>query len=224
VAGLACPDCHWFDQNSHPDVFRLAADDACTVDVARDINDFARTGAVRSSGRKYIIIERAETMTPEAANSLLKLLEEPPTGVIFFLLAERSQSVLATIRSRCQLIKLLPLSEQEMRQILEQQQIPSDQHDLILGLSLGRPGKALTLARGQLSEYQQIVPELLTWLRGDLNTSWQQLKSWLDQLTKTSDNAETRRSQMLTRLHYLELLLRDCVFFQIHSDTIVNQV
>ncbi len=222
-ACLLCPDCHWFDQNSHPDVYRLTADEACTVEVARDINDFARTGAVRRSRRKYIIIERAETMTPEAANSLLKLLEEPPAGVIFFLLAERSQSVLPTIRSRCQLIKLVPLSDSDMRLILQQQLIPVEQHELLLGLSLGRPGKALALARGQLAEYQQIVPELLIWLRGDVNTSWQQLKLWLDQLTKTTDSADAKRSLMLARLNYLELLLRDCVFFHIHSEDIVNQ-
>jgi|GEM_PF-1692536 len=218
-----CVDCRWFVQNSHPDVYRLRADEPLTVDVARLINEFARTSAVRPNGRKWIIIEKTGTMTTEAANALLKLLEEPPQNVIFFLLAERSEAVLATVRSRCQLIKLLPLSESDMRQILKVYPMSVGDQDLILGLSLGRPGRALALAKGQLSEYQALVPELMKLLQSDITTSFRALKHWLDTVIKTQDTVEAKFNLMNFRLNYLELLVRDAVFSQVQSDYVVNQ-
>ncbi len=218
-----CSDCRWLAQNSHPDIYRLRSDDSLSVDVARAINEFAHTSAVGASGHKCIVIERADTMTTEAGNALLKLLEEPPKGVIFFLLAERSKSVLATVRSRCQLIKLLPLSETDMRQLLAEYNLPPVELSLILGLSLGRPGRAMTLARGQLAEYQLLIPELMSWLRGDLTASFRALKAWLDTTIKAQDTVEQKLQLMNSRLNYLELLLRDVVFFQVQSDYVVNQ-
>lgn len=218
-----CSDCHWFAQNSHPDIYRLAVSEPCTVDRARDISSFARTKAVRASGRKYIIIEKADSMTTEAANALLKLLEEPPEGVVFFLLAERSQAVLATVRSRCQLVKLLPLSDVDMRLIVKQQGVPEDQIDLILGLSLGRPGRALALARGQIQEYQAVVPEILRWLQGDVTSSFRSLKEWLDTVVKEQTSADAKQAAMTTRLNHVELLLRDLVFYQVQTSYVVNK-
>ncbi|NTU67942.1 MAG: DNA polymerase III subunit delta' [Chlorobiaceae bacterium] len=60
--------------------------------------------APREGGRKVFIISQAERLHPSAANKLLKLLEEPPAHVIFILVSSRPESVLPTIRSRCQLI------------------------------------------------------------------------------------------------------------------------
>ncbi|NTU93884.1 MAG: DNA polymerase III subunit [Chlorobiaceae bacterium] len=60
--------------------------------------------APRDGGKKVFIISQAERLHPSAANKLLKLLEEPPAHVVFLLVSSRPESVLPTIRSRCQTI------------------------------------------------------------------------------------------------------------------------
>ncbi len=60
--------------------------------------------APRDGGKKVFIISQAERLHPSAANKLLKLLEEPPAHVVFILVSSRPESVLPTIRSRCQTI------------------------------------------------------------------------------------------------------------------------
>lgn len=62
---------------------------------------------------KTMIIWLPEKMNQEAANKLLKLLEEPPAGTFFILVSHAPEKLLSTIRSRCQLIRLKPLSRQE---------------------------------------------------------------------------------------------------------------
>jgi DNA polymerase-3 subunit delta' len=60
--------------------------------------------APRDGGKKVFIISQAERLHPSAANKILKLLEEPPAHVLFILVSSRPESVLPTIRSRCQTI------------------------------------------------------------------------------------------------------------------------
>lgn len=60
--------------------------------------------------RFFVLIDGAELMNQEAANSLLKMLEEPPAGVYFMLLAQRVEQLLPTVRSRCCLVPLQKLA------------------------------------------------------------------------------------------------------------------
>ena len=72
-----------------------------SVDEARDLSDFFGMSA-HQGGRRVIIIHPAETMNANAANALLKNLEEPPEGMLFILVSHKPQQLLPTIRSRCQ--------------------------------------------------------------------------------------------------------------------------
>lgn len=58
------------------------------------------------SGARIVILDQAETLNPQAANALLKSIEEPPPRTYFFLLSHRPSALLSTIRSRCQLVRL----------------------------------------------------------------------------------------------------------------------
>lgn len=66
-------------------------------------------------GRKVFIISQAEKLNPAASNKLLKLLEEPPPHVLFILVSSRPESVLPTIRSRCQVLSFSRISPQELK-------------------------------------------------------------------------------------------------------------
>lgn len=64
---------------------------------------------------KSVIIYLPEKMNQEASNKLLKLIEEPPAGTLFILVSQAPEKIISTIRSRCQLIRLKPLTAQERR-------------------------------------------------------------------------------------------------------------
>ena len=118
-AGFACgqcPSCHWFSQSSHPD-FCLLQPEALSlggeetesgkkpskqisVDQVRGLADFSGLSA-HQGGRRVVIIHPAEAMNTNAANALLKNLEEPPQGLLFILVSHEPQQLLPTILSRC---------------------------------------------------------------------------------------------------------------------------
>jgi hypothetical protein len=77
-------------------------------EVIRD-GQFAPTQA----SHKVCLLPVAEALTPEAANALLKVLEEPPRGLVFLLLAEHSSDILPTILSRSRIVRLTPPSQEE---------------------------------------------------------------------------------------------------------------
>jgi len=120
--GLACqdcPSCHWFHQETHPD-FRLLQPDALaeteegeeretgkkkpsrqiSVEQVRALADFANLTA-RQGGHRVVLIHPAETMNTNAANALLKTLEEPSGKMLIILVSHKPQQLLPTILSRC---------------------------------------------------------------------------------------------------------------------------
>ena len=113
-----CSSCHWFEQDSHPD-FRLIQPDALTaaedgeekagpkkpsreisVDQIRDLSGFANLSA-HCGGYRVVVIYPAEALNNNAANSLLKTLEEPTDKLLFLLVTHKPQQLLPTILSRC---------------------------------------------------------------------------------------------------------------------------
>ena len=111
-----CSSCHWLEQDSHPD-FRLLQSELLSldgeetesgkkpskqisVDQVRGLADFVGMSA-HQGGRRVVIIHPAEAMNTNAANALLKNLEEPPQGLLFILVSHKPQQLLPTILSRC---------------------------------------------------------------------------------------------------------------------------
>jgi len=114
----SCDSCHWFEQESHPD-FRLVQPDALStsddeegrsggkkpsreisVDQIRALSGFANLSAHRG-GYRIVVVNPAESMNNNAANSLLKTLEEPTENLLFLLVTHKPQQLLPTILSRC---------------------------------------------------------------------------------------------------------------------------
>ena len=120
-----CEACHWFAQDAHPD-FRLlrpdhdepAADgkpaarklEVIKIEAVRHTIDFAYLSSHRG-GRRVVLIDPAESMNLNAANALLKVLEEPPADVVFLLVSDALQKLLPTLRSRCRIFPLTAPSQ-----------------------------------------------------------------------------------------------------------------
>ena len=126
------------------------------VDDMRRLLSFFQLSAVEG-GRRVAIIDAADDMNPNAANALLKLLEEPPRDALLLLVAHRPARLLPTIRSRCRELRLAPLSPGDMARALAPLEVQGDAARLA-ALSGGSVGEALRLA-GQdgLDRYAQLV-------------------------------------------------------------------
>lgn len=112
------------------------------------------------SERKVVVIARAHAMLPEAANALLKTLEEPPKGLVFILTADRG-GLLPTIVSRCQVIRFAPFPLHKVLEFLENQGIDKKRGEVLAFLSQGSPGRALELAD---IEVESIIEEALRFM------------------------------------------------------------
>ena len=91
------------------------------------------------------VLERADTMNDETANSLLKTLEEPPPYVVLLLLTDRPSQVLPTIASRCQGVRFDPLGDEAVAQRLQSRGVAPEAALACARLSLGDGEKALAL-------------------------------------------------------------------------------
>lgn len=119
----ACEGCRWFLAGNHPDIrflepetlarTQVAADEGeepapkgakasnqIKIEQARNLRDFVNVVSHRG-GNRVVIVHPAEDMNTATANSLLKILEEPPPGAVFLLVSHRPARLLPTIRSRC---------------------------------------------------------------------------------------------------------------------------
>lgn len=95
---------------------------------------------------KIYIINRAEKMTVEAQNALLKTLEEPPEYAIMILITSNKEALLDTIKSRCEIIKFLPISLIDLSKYLVQNGVDEQRAQLLATFSRGSIEKAIELS------------------------------------------------------------------------------
>lgn len=132
---LTCPECQRILSGNHPDVVVAKPEGRqIKVDEIRHLKDEFTKSAVEGN-RKLFIIHDAEKMTNNAANSLLKFIEEPGPGIYILMLTTNKSAVLPTIRSRTQIIELQPLQRAELEQVLTQNDIPRAERTVAIGLT-----------------------------------------------------------------------------------------
>ncbi len=135
---------------THPDLTWVSPSGAHEM-LRRDVDEAVVAAAAHTpfeAGRRVFVLERADTMNDEAANALLKTLEEPPDYVVLLLLTDRPTQVLPTIASRCQPVRFDPPSPAELAQRLEARGAAPAQAAAAARLSLGDGERALALATG----------------------------------------------------------------------------
>jgi len=108
LLNAAATDADLVARGGHPDILELQPPEKkqrIGIDQVREVIRQAQFTPVQSA-RKVCLIPRAEALTPEAANALLKLMEEPPRDLAFVVLAEHPSELLPTIVSRCRLVRV----------------------------------------------------------------------------------------------------------------------
>ncbi|HEY8118904.1 MAG TPA: DNA polymerase III subunit delta' [Methylophilaceae bacterium] len=139
----ACLSCGWFAQGNHPDYRLLSPEQEATssddeepaagsaksvkrskvikVGQIRELSSFLELSSHSSTGLRIALISPAEAFNLESANALLKMLEEPPSGVVFILVSHQPQRLLPTILSRCQKVDMPVPSTERALEWLQQQ-------------------------------------------------------------------------------------------------------
>lgn len=156
VGGFACgqcADCRLFAAGTHPDLVRILPDEEgksgeIKVDAIRGLANTEGLTAHRG-GWKLILINPAHRMNTSAANALLKTLEEPASGTLICLLSDQPNRLPATIRSRCQALRISLPAEAEALAWLKPMTQGFDAVTLLY-LAHGAPLRARTLAQPEL--------------------------------------------------------------------------
>ncbi|MEK6706402.1 MAG: DNA polymerase III subunit [Bdellovibrionota bacterium] len=136
-------------------------DSSLKIDQFREIKSFLGFGA-HEEHFKIILIPNAERMTQQAANSVLKMLEEPPKGWLFFLTANDASLLLPTIRSRCQAVSLKPLPKGILLSLLENAGVEQLKAAVCAELAQGSWGKAFKLAENEAWSKRRIIFNFLS--------------------------------------------------------------
>lgn len=158
----SCHQCQRIDTHQHPDVIEIKPD-GLSIKVAqvRELKEeFSKSGV--ESKRKLFIIEDVEKMTQNAANSLLKFLEEPDGETTALLLTTAKQRLLPTILSRCQIVHFPVRPLEERIKELEERGLTLSQASLTARVTHDAD-KAIELANGE--EFQNIVKTLWNWFK-----------------------------------------------------------
>lgn len=182
-----CPSCRAFDGGNHPDVLYIRSEKkSIGVDEVREqIMETVDLKPYRYE-KKIYLIEKADTMTIQAQNALLKTLEEPPAYAVFLLLAEREEAFLPTILSRVVRFRLRPLAEDAVAGYLMQQEgLSAEESSIYAAYAQGRIGQALALMqeegfrqmRQDILEKLQALPSLSEGEAYLLAKDWEKYKN-----------------------------------------------
>ena len=143
-----CSSCRQYKKGIHPDISLVNKEEdknSITIEQIRELKKRLGLHAV-SVAQKISLISPAESMSKGAQNALLKILEEPLGPTIHILISHEADSLLPTIKSRCQILKLLPVAKKIIEEYLKKG-ISAAEAGEIASLSMGRPGLALRFSQ-----------------------------------------------------------------------------
>ena len=203
----ACRACHQVEQAIHPDYVIIQPEDGqkqnpkIKVDQIRAIEHLVIYRPLVGS-HKVCLIDEADTMTTEAANALLKTLEDPPDHCLFLLISSRPEHLLPTIRSRCIALRFSPLPLNDVYDyVIKHSSLESSQARLVANFSEGRLGQALQL---DPEELQVKLRQYWALLFGGHSNSATHVFDVSESLVKSQ--------QVQEAIHWFQQGLRDLLF------------
>lgn len=207
-----CRDCKQIESMQHPDLSVIEAEDddkkskeGGTLKVDQ-IRDARRTLTLKPYQSKYrvSIFLRFQEANDSASNALLKTLEEAPSYAVLILTADNPEQLLPTIVSRCEVLRLRPLSVAEVQRGLENKGIESNPAKLIAHISGGRYGYALRLIENDdlLERRETRLNDLLTLIPASRVEKFK----YADQLSKDKDSM--RQTILFWLSYWRDVMLR----------------
>jgi len=165
VAAGSHADLHTIERSADARTGRLHRE--ILVDDVRAGAEFLRLTAAEG-GWRVVVVDPAEALNANAANALLKLLEEPPARAVLLLVCSAPGRLPATLRSRCRKLRLAPLGEAGMQTVLARRlpDLPAEERARLIALAEGSPGRALRLAAEEGVAIAALVDEVLAAVPG----------------------------------------------------------
>lgn len=191
---------------THPDFLTFPPDGPLrqiSIQQMRLLKDQAQFKPLRGS-RRVFLIDRLDRANEQAANSVLKVLEEPPEHLVLLATVENAHDVLPTIRSRSVVLYLTPLRPEEMKEFVEARKL--DQAERRIRLSGGCPGRAVSL---DLTGYDRRVSAMLALLKTACGAA--PFRAWMEHSDSVSIGREERLEEHLATLY---ALLEDLILIQ----------
>ena len=197
-----CTSCRKIGAGTHPDVMMISIEeDASQIKIAQIRHVLSMLDLQPFEGRnKVFIIDPADLMNAEAANALLKGLEEPPENSFFILITVNVHELLLTVRSRCQVYNFTPLTLGDIRQ-------HGVSDELVVRWSEGSIGKARTLDVAVLKSEREFMLDFLETTVAAAEEQFQDLLGASAGLARAKQGFEER-------MKILAVLLADVIYLK----------
>jgi DNA polymerase III delta' subunit len=212
-----CAACQQVTLASHPDVWWLERHEdkqAITIDQVRELQQFIGLRSL-NGGLRVVVIDKAHELNLEAANALLKSLEEPAAGVSFFLISSEPKKILPTIRSRCFVLQFGLVDKATIAEYLKKQGFSLTAARELALLAGGRPGLALQYAHSPDLFKQEQVYLAMFWqlIQG---VGFKEFVKFVERdITESTETDQAARHRALKLISCWQRLARDLILYKL---------
>ncbi len=201
-----CPACRQVEAGTHPDLILASRPEdklELPIDTVREVSEKLALKPARG-GQKIAVLDDADDFNDASANAFLKTLEEPPPLSLLILITTDAERQLATIISRCQIVRFAPLAPAIVTELLLEQGVERPKAERLARLSGGSVGQALGLADDALWAFRRELAAELAKPRPD---TVQLSKKWMEFAEDAGKEAslQRRRAALVVRM-LIELL------------------
>ena len=207
-----CHSCKQAESGNHPDIIRVTHEKPNSISVDNIRTQVNNTVDIKpyQGPYKVYIIPQADLMTPQAQNALLKTIEEPPEYAVFLLLTENAETLLATINSRCVMLKLRNIKDTLIKKyLMENLQIPDYKADVCTAFAQGNMGRAIMLANSEhFNEIREEAVQLLKYIH----------EMELNEIVSAVKNITVYKLEIVDYLDIIMIWYRDVLLYKATKD------
>lgn len=208
-----CHSCIQAESGNHPDIIVLTHEKENSIgvdDIREQINNTIDIKPYQGPYKVYIV-PQADWMTVQAQNALLKTIEEPPEYAVIMLLTENADTLLATINSRCVMLKLRNIKDTLIRKyLMERLGIPDYKADICAAFAQGNMGKAIMLANSE--HFNEIREDALHLLQNIHEMELEEIIQMVSQVT-------SYKIEITDFLDIIQIWYRDVLLYKATKET-----
>lgn len=208
-----CRSCKQVQSGNQPDIIYLRHEKPNSIGVEDVRSQINGDIAIKpySSPYKIYIINEGEKLTDQAQNALLKTLEEPPSYAVLIILTTNLEELLPTIVSRCVVLHMKPVKDQQVKEYLKNElMIPDYKADICVAFARGNIGRAKQLATSE--EFENIRSEALSLVKNIRNMELHEVMAAVKKIGEY-------RIDINEYLDVLSIWYRDVLLFKATNDT-----
>ena len=204
-----CSSCFLLLANTHPDFHEFSKPEDDQEFKLELMQKVIQAFSLQPSlgDRKALIVCDVDLMNEQSANCFLKALEEPPPNVWIALLCENPEVLLPTIRSRCQVIRFSPLTENEIISCLSLSSISSELHRSLARMAEGNPGRAYAIGDTDFWSFWSLFWVKLANSKFSGGEWADQLRGWIE---ISGPNGASQRSATRIVFNLISSMISDC--------------